>query len=88
MRLRLALSIVLVEILLLIVVLPLLLAWLIYYRGGFHWFTNELDQKKETFFNLHPLCMVLGFIVVLSQGKNDVLATRWTIGLARNTIAM
>ncbi|XP_065839649.1 plasma membrane ascorbate-dependent reductase CYBRD1-like [Oscarella lobularis] len=62
------LGLVVVELLLFVLVLPLLLKWLIYYEGGFHWYTKATDQTTEKFFNIHPLCMVLGFIIVLSQG--------------------
>ena len=69
------LGLVVVELLLFVLVLPLLLKWLIYYEGGFHWYTKATDQTTEKFFNIHPLCMVLGFIIVLSQGENSSIKT-------------
>ena len=70
---------VVIETLLFIVVLPLLLTWLIYYRGGFHWSPVLIKETEEQFFNIHPLCMVLGFIVCLSQGINKRVASLFRI---------
>lgn len=49
------------EVLLWLAVLPLLLCFFLYFREGFAW--NNDDK-----FNLHPLCMVIAFVILYPQG--------------------
>lgn len=51
------------EALLVLAVLPLLLVLCLYFHYGFAW-----DTKNGMMFNVHPLCMVLGFVILNSQG--------------------
>ncbi|XP_062508157.1 plasma membrane ascorbate-dependent reductase CYBRD1-like [Corticium candelabrum] len=53
------------EILLVLLVLPLLLVYTIYFHDGFAW---DASEPYYTMFNVHPLCMVIGFIILYSQG--------------------
>ena len=60
------LAVGLAEALLFVAILPLLLVYCVYYRGGFEW---QADNTYTTMFNIHPLTMVLGFIILYSQGQ-------------------
>lgn len=54
-------------------VLPLLLVYLLYFRWGIDWNSKIVhpdnpDINNQMLFNVHPLAMVVGFIIVYSQG--------------------
>lgn len=59
-------------------VLPLLLFYCIYFRDGFAW---DATNQYATMFNVHPLTMVLGFIILYSQGLTVVSRASHSIDL-------
>ncbi|KAM7463377.1 hypothetical protein LguiA_031498 [Lonicera macranthoides] len=56
--------------LLVIAIATLVLVWLLHFREGFA-FSSDVKQK---IFNLHPLLMVLGFILITGEGILGIYA--------------
>ncbi|KAK3040709.1 hypothetical protein RJ639_027999 [Escallonia herrerae] len=52
--------------LLVIAIATLLLVWLLHFQDGFA-FKSKINKGK--IFNLHPLFMVIGFVLVAGEGK-------------------
>lgn len=68
---------------LLLLVLLLLIFYCEYFHDGFAW---DAGKPYHTMFNVHPLCMVLGFVFFYSQGSvifRVALLCSWLASLPR-----